>query len=67
MNTDEAELVQHQLAALETRATAAESRAAKAEGDAARLRALLTRVRTSMSEAFNDPAADGRPTGDTHA
>jgi len=63
MNATEAALVRHQIEAAEHRAEAAEAAQRRAEGERDALRALLARVRTSLNEAHNDPADDGRPTG----
>jgi len=63
MNDTEANLVRAEIESLTRRAEAAESLRDqyKRERDAAR--AILARVRTSLNEAHNDPASDGRPTG----
>ena len=61
MNADEAALVRRQIEAAERRAEAAEAAQKRAEGERDALRALLARVRTSLNEAHNDPASDGRP------
>jgi len=63
MNADEAALVRHQIEAAEHRADAAEAAQRRAEGERDALRALLARVRTSLNEAVNDPADDGKPRG----
>lgn len=63
MNVQEAALVRAQIEAAEHRAEVAEAARARAEADSDRLRALLSRLRTSMAEAFNDPGQDGTPPG----
>lgn len=64
MTIIEAEAVRAELAALVARAHAAEQcathselRAIKAEAERDTLRALLSRLRTSLAESFNDPGA----------
>lgn len=56
MTPTEAEVVRAELAALAARVEQAERRAKHAEAERDHLRALLTRCRTSLTEAFNDPA-----------
>lgn len=51
----EAEAVRRELTAQTARAEAAERRAIKAESERDALRVLLSRVRTSLAESFNDP------------
>lgn len=51
----EAEAVRRELTAQTARAESAERRAIKAESERDALRALLSRVRTSLAESFNDP------------
>ena len=63
MNADEAALVRHQIEAAEQRAKAAESLRDQYKRERDQARAILARVRTSLNEAHNDPASDGRPTG----
>lgn len=55
MTPAEAEVVRAELATLTVRAERAERRARQAEAQRDHLRALLTRCRTSLTEAFNDP------------
>ena len=63
MNPAEADLVRHELASLTRRAEAAESSRDQYKRERDQARAILARVRTSMNEAHNDPATDGRPEG----
>jgi len=63
MNPAEADLVRHELASLTRRAEAAESSRDQYKRERDEARAILARVRTSLNEAHNDPADDGRPTG----
>jgi len=63
MNADEAALVRHQIEAAEHRAEAAEAERDQFKRERDQARAILARVRTSMNEAHNDPASDGRPVG----
>jgi hypothetical protein len=63
VNATEAALVRAQIEAAEHRAEAAEAARRRAEAERDALRALLARVRTSLNEAHNDPASDGRPVG----
>lgn len=63
MNDAEASLVRAEIEAANHRADQAEAAQRRAEADRDRLRALLSRLRTSMSEAFNDPGQDGTPPG----
>ena len=63
MNADEADLVRHELASLTRRAEAAESARDQYKRERDEARTILARVRTSLNEAHNDPADDGRPTG----
>jgi len=48
---------------LTRRAEAAESLRDQYKRERDEARAILARVRTSLNEAHNDPADDGRPTG----
>jgi len=63
MNPAEADLVRHELASLTRRAEQAESSRDQYKRERDEARAILARVRTSLNEAHNDPADDGRPTG----
>ena len=63
MNATEAALVRHPIEAAERRAKAAEASRDQYKRERDEARAILARVRTSLNEAHNDPADDGRPTG----
>ena len=63
MNADEAALVRHQIEAAERRAQAAERDRDQYKRERDEARAILARVRTSLNEAHNDPADDGKPRG----
>lgn len=56
MTPAEAETVRAEIVALTAHAELAEQRATRAERERDSLRALLSRVRTSLNESFNDPA-----------
>lgn len=55
MTPAEVNAVLHELSVLRERAEVAERRATQAETQRDSLRTLLTRIRTSLSEQFNDP------------
>jgi hypothetical protein len=56
MTPEELQTVNAQVRAQVERADAAERRAEAAERERDALRALLSRLRTSLAESFNDPA-----------
>ena len=63
MNDTEANLVRAEIESLTRRAEQAESSLDRYKRERDEARAILARVRTSMNEAHNDPASDGRPVG----
>jgi len=63
MTNDEAELVRLQIGSVTRRAETAERERDQYKRERDEVRAILARVRTSMNEARNDPAEDGRPPG----
>jgi len=63
VNDTEANLVRAEIESLTRRAEQAESSRDRYKRERDEARAILARVRTSMNEAHNDPASDGRPVG----